>query len=287
MSSGIIDTAKDVARATDSSVTMMPPFNVTDSRILAFPDDLRGKDHPFVTFTAFGKTQSPSVVLPIPPGLAVGDGMTYSAVNLGIIGTIMAETLTQMSKQNTLSGVIGAAGGGMIGSVVNKAKQLNAAAAASLAARKFGFENVADTIDFNQRQVIAPNTNTTFQNSNIRFYSFSFKLVSRTKTEAATIKRIVDTLRENMYPEGKDVVLAYPPVWEIKFYDKDGTINPYLPKIYSSYLTSMTATFNASTNIFHDDGSPVETDVSLAFQETRALTKKDIVDLRQDSASKK
>ena len=259
----------------------MPPFSAAESKILAFPDTLRAQPLPFVLLTAQGKTSSPAISLPIPPGLTIGDGMSYSSINLGIIGTIMAETMTQMGKQTSLAGVVGAGVGGMVGSVINKAGQLNAAATASILARKFGFETVADTVDFSQKQVIAPNTNTTFQNSNIRSYSFAFKLVSRSKKEAETIKRIVDSLRENMYPEGKDVVLSYPPIWNISFYDRDGVVNPYLPKIFDSYLTGMTATFNASTNIFHEDGSPVETDVSLSFQETRALTKMDIQKLER------
>lgn len=277
----LIDTAQDAARSTNSDTVLLPAFRVGGSTILSFPDSLRKNPLPFVLFKAAGKSQSPAISLPIPPGLSVGDGMSYSSMNLGIIGTIMAETMTQMGKQTSVSGVIGAGVGGMVGSVINKAGQLNAAAAASILSRKFGFETVADTVDFSQRQVIAPNTNTTFQNSNIRSYAFSFKLVSRSKKEAEAIKNIVSTFREYMYPEGKDVVLSYPPIWSISFYDRDGVVNPYLPKIFDSYLTGMTATFNASTNIFHEDGSPVETDVSLTFQETRALTKKDIQDLEK------
>ena len=279
----LIDTAQNIARVTNSDTVVMPQFRVSGStsNALAFPDTLRYNPLPFVLFTALGKSQSPAISLPIPPGLTIGDGMSYSSMNLGIIGTIMSETMAQMGKQTSVSGVIGAGVGGMVGSVINKAGQLNAAAAASILARKFGFETVADTVDFSQRQVIAPNTNTTFQNSNIRSYSFTFKLVSRSKKEAETIKKIVDIFREYMYPEGKDVVLSYPPIWNISFYDKDAVINPYLPKIYDCYLTGMTATFNASTNIFHEDGSPVETDVSLSFQETRALTKMDIQKLER------
>ena len=175
----------------------------------------------------------------------------------------------------------------MVGSVINKAGQLNAAMAASMLARKFGAETVADTIDFSQRQVVAPNTNTTFQNSNIRSYAFTFKLVARTKKEAESIKFIVEALRRNMYPEGKDVILSYPPVWNIKFIDSDDNESKYLPRIWETYLTSLTTTFNASTNIFHEDGSPVETDVSLAFQETRALTADDIRKLQSGETHSK
>jgi len=272
----IANSAQQSFRESEKEKVLMQPFRVGDSRVLAFPGDIRSKDLPFVTFTAFGKTSSPVIALPVPPGLSIGDGMSYSTINLGIIGTIMAETLTQMGKQDTITGVLGAGVGGMAGSLINKAKQMNAAAAASILARRGGFETFADAVDLSQRQVIAPNTNTTFQNSNIRSYAFTFKMVSRTKAEAATIKRIVEVLREYMYPEGKDVILEYPPIWSIEFNDREGTVNPFLPKIYSSYLTSLTTSFNSTTNIYHEDGSPVETDIAIAFQETKALTRGDI-----------
>jgi hypothetical protein len=285
--SNIADPAWDSVRRNESGykeTVLMAQFRA--GAPLCFPDDVRGKDLPFVLFQAQGKTQSPAIALPIPPGLAVGDGMSYSAYNLGVIGTIMAETFTQMGKQNSVAGVIGAGIGGMVGSIIDKGKQMNAAAAVSVLARRSGFEQVADVLDFTNRQVIAPNTNTTFQNSNIRTYSFTFKMVSRTKTEARAIKRIVEVFREYMYPEGKDVILEYPPTWNIKFHDKNAEVNPYLPQIYSSYLTNLSTAFNSTTNIYHEDGSPVETDIAVSFQETKALTRGDIQKLEQTKASK-
>ena len=109
--SNIADPAWDSVRRNESGykeTVLMAPFRVSDP-ICAFPDDVRGKSLPFVLFQAQGKTQSPAIALPIPPGLAVGDGMSYSAYNLGVIGTIMAETFTQMGKQNSVAGEIGRA----------------------------------------------------------------------------------------------------------------------------------------------------------------------------------
>ena len=281
--SDFITSAQSALRAVETAAVQLPAFRVNDKPpILSFPDDLRSSNLPYAQFSTAGSNESTVIALPIPPGLSVGDGMSYSTINLGVIGTIMSETMTQMGKQSTVSGALGAGVGAMVGSVINKAGQLNAAAAASILSRKLGFETVADTVDFSQKQVIAPNTNTTFQNSNIRSYAFSFKLVARTKNEAQSIKFIVDSLRRNMYPEGKDVVLSYPPIWKIKFMDSDNNRSKYLPRIWETYLTSLTTTFNASTNIFRDDGSPVETDIAVTFQETRALTADDIRKLQSD-----
>lgn len=258
---------------------VMPAFNVGGDKInIVFPESLRKKPVPFVSFSARGKGNSSPIYLPIPPGISFGDGMSYSTLDLGIIGTIGAETITQIANQDSFAGAVGAGLGALAGSVVNKAKKLNAAAAASIIARNIPSigSGVADNIDFATRQVIAPNTNTTFQNSNIRQFQFSFKLVSKTKKEAIAIDDIVNTFRRGMYPKGNDVVLAYPATWSIRFRNGDGSENQFIPKIYSCYLTALSATFNGSTNLYHEDGSPVETDISVSFQETRALRQDDI-----------
>lgn len=251
---------------------------------LSFPTELT---HPknnwmFMSFSVrLGKPGSREIYLPIPPGLTFSDSMSYSSLDLGILGSIRDDTLKAMNKAKGISGVIGAGIGGLAGSLVRKAKTLNAAAVASIAARNFRQDGIANTIDFSAKQVVAPNTNTAFQNSGVRSFGFSFKMMPKSQNEAETITAIIKTFRENMYPKGTDVMLSYPPIWSIKFYDGSGRETGKIPKIYQSYLTGMTATYNGSTNMFHTDGSPVETDVAIQFQETKALTLSDIVVLSE------
>ena len=49
-----------------------------------------------------------------------------------------------------------------------------------------------------------------------------------------------------------------------------------MPKIMDTYLVNCTTTYNSTTNAFHEDGQPVEVDMSLTFQETRPLTRHDL-----------
>ena len=158
-----------------------------------------------------------------------------------------------------------------------------ACAAAAAAARQTGFDNLANFVDFGAKQVIAPNTNTAFQNSMIRQFQFSFKMMPTNKGEANTITEIVKRFRQNMYPIANDLILTYPPIWNIKFYDGYETNeNKKLPGIYDCYLIGMSTVYNNSGNMFHADGHPVETDVQLTFEETRALTLTDIADLSEN-----
>jgi hypothetical protein len=54
---------------------------------------------------------------------------------------------------------------------------------------------------------------------------------------------------------------------------------PYLPKIFECYLKGLSSNFNPSANVWRQGGSPIETDVTVEFIESRALTYDDIKSL--------
>ena len=222
------------------------------------------------------------VYLPIPTALTFSDSMEYNNLDLGILGDIGVKAIAAAANKGGGALSTGAAIVGMVDSVVSKAEGSNKAAAASIVARKAGGrgENAANIIDYGTKQVISPNSRTRFQNSTIRSFAFQFKMVGRTQKDTSAIKTICEIFQQYMYPEGTDLLLKYPPTWQVTFFDGKGEINSYIPGIYELYLTSLTTTFNSSTNIFRDDGSPVEVDVSLGFQETKALTRQEIMALR-------
>ena len=252
---------------------------------LLFPSNLTttALKFPFIGFVARkGATGERSIYLPIPPGISFSDQMQYSTIDLGIIGKAIARATTAAVNEGGFFSGAGGAIGAAVGTLVNQARSANGAAAASLVAKGTGFDNVANFIDFGARQVIAPNTNTAFQNSGVRQFQFSFKMMPKDQKEAFTITEIVKRFRQNMYPMGNDLILTYPPIWNIMFYDGAKTEeNTKLPGIYDCYLTGMSAVYNSSGNMFHADGHPVETDVQLTFEETRALTLSDIIKLSE------
>ena len=55
-----------------------------------------------------------------------------------------------------------------------------------------------------------------------------------------------------------------------------------MPKIFQCHLTSLGTIYNATSNIFHADGAPLEKDMSLSFQERKSLTRGDLYDLEGD-----
>lgn len=270
---------------------------VTDSgpsntAIAVFPRELREerKNWPCVSFSA----ENQFVFLPIPPGLAFSDNISYNTINLGILGPTAVNAIQELT--NTVSGgqSAGQALRNVVGGIKDRIQSGNAAAAASImnkilpvvggsvagglagaAVGALGSEAMGGIINYANRQVLSPNTNTTFESPGIRSFNFSFKLVARDKGDTEAIKSIVSFFRKYAYPEGNTVLMKYPPVWTIKFYN-GAERNAYIPGIYGCYLTGINTAYNAGTNIFHADGSPVEVDCSLSFQETKVLTRTEI-----------
>lgn len=254
----------------------------TNKRIYAFPQELTDDKiaWPFISFHVNDESNI-FLYFPIPAGLTFSDNMSYSTIDLGIIGDAVVKTYEGAAS----GGVSGAASAGGQ-AVLSKARDLNATAIAQIALKAKSVasklpDSTAAIVDFASKSVIAPNTNTTFSNSSVRSFSFQFKLISRTSKEADNIRDILQVFQMKMYPEGGNeaIILKYPPTFSINFYNGNGEENEYLPGIFTSYLTGMTSTFNSSTNMYHKDGSPLESDVTLQFQEIKALNREEITNL--------
>ena len=280
-------TAPVAAIQSKSAAALGQGIRSKSATALRFPANLgngtSGNIFPFIQFVAKVKTEGNyAVFLPIPSGLTFSDNMQYSSLDLGIMGSIVSKAVGAAVNQSNLFSGVGAGIGAGVGTIVNQIKSTNAAAAASIATRFVGSDNLANAVDFGARQVIAPNTNTAFQNSGVRQFQFSFKMMPKDQKEADTITQIVRLFRQNMYPAANDLILTYPPVWNIDFFDgSTSKKNTKLPGIHTCYLIAMSAVYNSSGNMFHADGHPVETDVQLTFEETRALTLSDIVELSE------
>lgn len=259
--------------------------------LLKFPADLaatiENSPYPAICFTHLEpKNNAPQdrIFLPMPPGIEIADMMSYQQINLGIIGDVMRSTIQgAMSGKGPMEAMEGAITG-FTSDAVAKAKSANLAAAASIYTRqRLKSEQYANVLDFSSKQIIAPNTNSTFNGSNIRSYNFKFKMVARSKAESETIKKIVKSFRTNMYPEANDLIQSYPGTWEISFVYGDGgeatNKNRFVPGLYRSYLTNFVSSYNNGNNMWHEDGAPVEVDIAMNFQEIKALTKKIVTDL--------
>jgi hypothetical protein len=138
-------------------------------------------------------------------------------------------------------------------------------------------QGAADVTGSVLRTTINPNRRTLFRAVAPREFSFQFKLVANSPTEAQEIDNIVNFFRTEMYPEGigedLSVGYTYPNMFDIRMKYADKKVGySFLP----CYLSSMQTTINPTAMSFHKDGKPSEVDITLTFLEERSLVKKDI-----------
>lgn len=207
-----------------------------------------------------------SIYLYSPPGLSVADAAGYTQADLGLLGggiDAVGDIMSGKEKANE---------GAMIADIVS--------AATTGAAGKLGAAGQAGMITGGVAS--NPYTNVQFTGTNLRSFAFSFKMVAESPDESDAIKNIENTFRKFLYPKkasSSDFLLEYPPLFKIEFMKLQGGEagpNKYMPFIQYSYLLNMTSTFNSSTNLFHKTGAPVELELALTFQESKALKREDL-----------
>ena len=112
-----------------------------------------------------------------------------------------------------------------------------------------------------------------------RQHSFTFNFFPKTQTDANAIRDLTKDLKDGMLPRMSGTPLKKnravsapffmaPRHWTINFYKGDGKPNTYLHEIKKSVITQMSINHDPNSTIsLHEDGSPVQTTLSLTFQE--------------------
>tara|TARA_E500000318_G_scaffold44211_1_gene41783 strand:+ start:36 stop:1109 length:1074 start_codon:yes stop_codon:yes gene_type:complete len=270
---------------------------------LVFPHALRSLDRPLICLTAFikedGALDIRHIFLPIPAELSFTDSANYNELNLGAI-------------TGAALGAAQAAGGGagsaldaasntfnQLKSLKGENESLSSVGADVLQIIKANTET-AQQASLLSRTIANPNTNVTFSGHGVRQFTFNFKMIAKDPEESNTIMRIHERFRHYTYANLKDdennLLLSYPPTWQIRFMAPKYTATTvteqangvslqeitHIPRIFSCYLTNVSTTINGEGNMYYHDNAPLSVDVSLTYQETRALTRNDIRDMEND-----
>lgn len=254
---------------------------------LVFPSDLRQySNRSIIVFTAEelndGQTNHHQISFPCPSDISFSEGADYSTMNLGVFGEDIAKT-----AQNVLSSERGEASEALLSSLSQSAarhseEDLNLSSIATIVAKSVGGNN-ENLINFANRSIINPRTNTTFGGNTIRQFAFSFSMIGRTEADSKTIHSIISKFRLLTYAEQNGINLNYPPTWKIQFMI-GGQENKFIPKIYKCFLTSVTTNINPGIeHLWRKDGAPIQTQISLNFQETKVLTRQMLSDLESDN----
>ena len=231
-------------------------------------------------------TKKIEIYLPI--SFNTTDTMTYDSPSIGSAGAIIGNALDRAN------GGMGDVLGNAVGDFINLFKGAGATSANSLATlgaarlAKRGPTEVGDGVASSLRVTVDPNIRTLFRGVQVRQFAFQFKFIAKNSLEAKEIKDIIKRFRFYAYPEsigfkgsGEEISVGfkYPHPFEIRasYIDAEGNPVRIGPLMKDSYLTSITTNYNPSTMAFHQDGEPVEIDLSLNFTEETTLNKKDIL----------
>lgn len=128
-------------------------------------------------------------------------------------------------------------------------------------------------IGLNNRVAFNPQTAITFDQVDIRTYSFDYTFVPETANESTTAQLITDFFRKYLYPESSGLYsVKYPPMWRVQFM-KGSTRNIYYPVYFDSFLTGVDVKHNPLGRANFPNGAPTSIGLTLTFQEAKQLTR--------------
>jgi len=236
----------------------------------SYPIDLNGSAQetglPFIRFgiKPVTATERVAIYLYQPPGFSVSDGANYANFDVGSIrgGLNLLKSAASGQGPNITNADVGAF------AMMGKDKLLGGSST---------IDKITSAGAINLGIATNPYTRTAYESTNVRTFSFSFKLIAENERESDMAKRIERTFRKFLYPKrAGSVALVYPPLIDIQFYSNGG-INPYMPKIKPCYITSLESTFNEGSTAMHkDSGAPLEVNLTIGFQEERVLVRQDL-----------
>ena len=231
-----------------------------------------------------------SVILPLQRDLRFSDNVVYESPPIGMLGAGLEGAIggknpfegatngdgTFSTAASALAAqAVAKASGAGVGALVGK---IAGGALGGAVLGSGATESLGDAVKSATRIASAPNQRTLFKEVQIRQFAFTFKLIANSKREAEEIKSIIKFFRQELYPEmmtvgDNKVPIAYkfPNVFSINVKNQFG--GNAASKIQRCYLRDVQTSYNATGNGLLEDGSFIEVDISLSFQEVKALDK--------------
>ena len=267
---GVLRNAVDDARQfVEDKIEEYAPdrTNLTHSQSYHYPLELNSEsetEFPFMRFGFAGTSAVNKVAVYIyqPPGVSVSDSANYTTMNVGTIrgGVGLAQNF---ASGNLTRGDMAALG------MMSKNKLLSPGGT---------LEKLTSGTALKLGVATNPYTRTAYDSTNIRQFSFQFKLVAESEKEQKSIRGIERTFRKFLYPKRAGAIaLAYPPLCNIQFFAEGGKRNEFMPNIKPCYLTGLEAVYNETATAVHKGtGAPIELSLTVSFQEERILTRDDL-----------
>jgi hypothetical protein len=227
-----------------------------------------------------------------PLSITIDDDVQYEG---GALNTVGFGAMAGFKAGEGMVGAVTETIGNALGALADFFTLDMATDAGRLAATKyrgkysFGAEGVQTAVSLTTGLEVNPNMRTLFRGVSVRAFSFTFKMIPRSKKEAEEIASIIKFFRSELYPEifyvgggdeddGPKLPLGYkfPKMFKIGFKHKGSEAK--IPQLEYCYLRGVSSTYNPTSGNFMNDGHPNEIDLTLRFQEHRALSRDDVLE---------
>ena len=214
-----------------------------------------------------------SVFLPMQPGLAEGNSVSWSKSEISPIDAALAN-------------VSGAA-------VEGASKGIKQAGKQAMDAAKGGFENLQgvtkdevaaffagqatgkNIFTRSTGKMLNPNLELLFQGPTLRTFNYTYRFTPREEKESDEVKQIIKFFKKQMAPKrqksGK-LFLESPNVFKLKYFFKNGIQHPFLNKIKICALQSCTVQYTPDGSYMtYEDGSMTSYELGLSFGELNPI----------------
>ena len=126
-------------------------------------------------------------------------------------------------------------------------------------------------------EVFNPHLTTVFKGVDLRNHSYTWRMSPETKQESYTLKKIIDTIRNNMLPPTFDngIRMGYPNECFIKFYGDQYMLYP----IFRCVVTDLQINHAAAGTpaFFAETGLPTQFEMQISLQEVEIVTRNEFV----------
>lgn len=217
----------------------------------------------------------------MPQSVQINDGLTYENVdlsNLLSVGMDLASAAGSKMSGNDVDIDTRTAGTHVLSQVAGSGGVTGGAASQALIQRG---------------QVINPRTQMLFKGPVLRQFSFTFKFIPSNREEAEDIYSMIQEIRAHSYPsvdgaiEGGESAFNFPDIFRVEFlrnptdteFQSGGNSDQLkVTRLADTYCTAISTNYNPTSPTFFAGGYPSEIDLALTFQETKVITRSDILD---------
>ena len=172
------------------------------------------------------------------------------------------------AQYNSLSLMEAAASLPLVGRVASGINSIMQNSAAKLILNKAGYV-------FNPQQQLL------FEGIDFRTYQMSFTFSPVSREESSMVKKIIQTFRQYAAPtiikQAAGMFFIPPAIFEIEF-RLNGQPNKNVNKVEESVITNIDVNYTPNGWASHEDGAPVQTTVTLSFQEIALIDRAKIAE---------